>query len=372
MGRSGGDRVTRFLWDRIDTPNAKVEMQVLLSLGLCDYQAEGEQQAGLLQKIEEEVDDAAWSMAAARDLHGEAVTTSLSKILGSEIDQHRDRVFLLLSLIYDSHSIRLVQDRFKSGTAESKVFALELMDVFIAQELKLTILPLFEELSLGERLRQLSGNFPQERLAPLERLKDVVNREFTKVDRWTKAWALKMMPDVDSGKVHHELTAYLFGSDAMLRETAALSVYRTDPAQYKEYAELLLPKDRLAINRIVSAAANGGADTITTIDKVSFLKGVGVFQSIPEMALAALVPVLTEERVEAFTEFLHQGGVADRLYILVEGQVMVHVGQKVIANLLAGEIVGEVATLSHAPRSASVTTTEDSRFFVLQREDLLE
>lgn len=71
---------------------------------------------------------------------------------------------------------------------------------------------------------------------------------------------------------------------------------------------------------------------------------------------------------------IQEGGSIDYLFILLEGQLSVRIGQgasKEIAVLLPGEIVGEISFVDNRKPTASVIALQDSRVFGIERHALL-
>jgi len=74
---------------------------------------------------------------------------------------------------------------------------------------------------------------------------------------------------------------------------------------------------------------------------------------------------------------INEGDDTSSFYIILKGRVKVYLtddnGKEIILSIQGeGEYLGEVALLDEGPRSASVTTTEDSRFAVLNRQSFID
>jgi CRP/FNR family cyclic AMP-dependent transcriptional regulator len=70
---------------------------------------------------------------------------------------------------------------------------------------------------------------------------------------------------------------------------------------------------------------------------------------------------------------IRQGGEVDAVFILLEGRLSVWLagrGEREIARLNAGEIVGEMSFLDARPPSATVRALEDSTVFAVPRGEL--
>jgi CRP-like cAMP-binding protein len=111
---------------------------------------------------------------------------------------------------------------------------------------------------------------------------------------------------------------------------------------------------------------------LLTIEKVLILKSVGVFSDISERGLVDAAMVLEELRADKGQVIFDKGDTGNSLYIVVEGAVRVHDGEKNIATLGPGEVFGELAALDPEPRMASVTVAEPSLLLRMNHADLDE
>lgn len=109
-----------------------------------------------------------------------------------------------------------------------------------------------------------------------------------------------------------------------------------------------------------------------TIEIVSFLKGTTLFGHVPDAVLAAVAQVVTLVELPAQRQFINEGEMAGELYIIVEGAVRVQKRGKAVIDLHPGAMVGELAVLDPAPRSADVVTLQPTLLLQLEKEALRE
>lgn len=107
-----------------------------------------------------------------------------------------------------------------------------------------------------------------------------------------------------------------------------------------------------------------------TLDRTIILKSVSIFSEIPDDCLAEVALLLQEIAFAAGTTIFEKGEMGTCMYIIVEGQVRVHDGERTLNYLGKRAVFGEMSVLDPAPRSASVTTAEDTMLFRLDREPL--
>lgn len=107
---------------------------------------------------------------------------------------------------------------------------------------------------------------------------------------------------------------------------------------------------------------------LLTIEKVIVLKGAEIFSVLPDHVLAYVASVVEEVHVQRGETFIRKGDLGDCMYLIVQGRVRVHDGDRSIAEMGKGQTVGELAVLDPEPRVASVTAVEDCHLFQLEKE----
>ncbi len=111
---------------------------------------------------------------------------------------------------------------------------------------------------------------------------------------------------------------------------------------------------------------------ISTVEKVLFLKGVDLFKSIPGEELSHIAQITEEVELRSTQTIFQEGEHGDAMYLIVDGKVKVHSGEKVFAELGEKQSFGEMSILDTEPRSASVTAMSDLTLLKIQRDDFME
>jgi EmrB/QacA subfamily drug resistance transporter len=125
------------------------------------------------------------------------------------------------------------------------------------------------------------------------------------------------------------------------------------PAQWEDEPDLVFA------GRIPHKVPELSADAPGSVDQASIL------EDIPD---TALVPV----DLRAGDWLFHAGDEGDAMYIVVRGRLEVHIGERVVAQLGPGDIVGELAMLTGEPRGASIRARRDSRLLELDKDRFAE
>jgi CRP-like cAMP-binding protein len=99
--------------------------------------------------------------------------------------------------------------------------------------------------------------------------------------------------------------------------------------------------------------------------KIELFKRAPLFSHCTKSQLAALAREADELSVGEGVTLTREGSRGREFVVIVEGAADVAKGGRRINRLGAGDFLGEIALISGAPRTATVTTTEPSRLLVL-------
>jgi CRP-like cAMP-binding protein len=106
---------------------------------------------------------------------------------------------------------------------------------------------------------------------------------------------------------------------------------------------------------------------LSTDDKATLLRSVGLFAETADDVLADIVALLQSVTVRAGQTIFDRGDRGDCMYIIVEGRVRVHDGELTLNYLGACDVFGEMALLDTEARVASVTAVEDTHLLRLDQ-----
>ncbi|MDQ4075412.1 MAG: HEAT repeat domain-containing protein [Chloroflexota bacterium] len=373
-GRLGGDGAIALLRERLDVADERLRTEILRSLRRCGYRAEGEEASHVRRQIEAEVAWAAWLLAALVGIGTEGESPLLHAALTNALARTQRRVLYLLSFLYDSRSISRVQATLSHPSANKRAYALEIIDLLVAKELKVLLFPLLNERSPEERLQQLSASFPQPHLSRAQWLERLISNRTEVLTPWIQACALYSVGQLQIVELREAVAEAQLARDPLVRQTASWALSRIDQVVSTQANEIY-GDPRSEDGDTALSLSTGGDAMFLTIEKVLILKSVSLFAGTPDDILAEVAALLEEAEYQAGETIFEQGELGTSLYIIVAGEVRVHDGELTLNHLGEHEIFGEMALLDPEPRMASVTAVVDTLLLRLDQDsfyDLME
>jgi hypothetical protein len=189
------------------------------------------------------------------------------------------------------------------------------------------------------------------------------------VVREMEPWIVEPVPatrDRDPAGLARTVERYSFSSDAYLRAAAAWIAAGSDDSCGRQILDGAGNDPDPLVREVAATAAatgpNAGFARLGTLAKMQFLRSVNLFANLAPEDLHDLVGFVTEETVPPGTAICEEGDVdSDDLFVLLEGRASVVVavhgespGEREVAVLDAGEIIGEMSMLDGSARSATV------------------
>jgi hypothetical protein len=367
IGRIGGQRAREILWNKIDYPNKIVVSQVLLSLGECGFKAGVSQITRIKYAIESDISDISWNLSAIHEIGDEGFASAIKASLRAEIENDIEHIYMLLTMLYDTRSIQLVKENIDSGTAEGITYAIELLDVFLSEQLKQRVIPLLDDLSDSDRISRLEYFYPRVKLDSKLVLKFLINRDFTQSNRWTKACVLFQIGIVQIADFKLDLIAQLFNPDPLVREVSAWALFQINPEEYHIHTKRLGATAKRDIDFIIVQSKK-----MMRFEKVLFFEKINLFDKVPGVILAALADISEELRLKEGTVLGLDEKANNNFYVLVSGIVEYYQRGEVVAEFVEGQFIGEMLSMPNFINTNLIKAKTDVIIIKLHKDQFYE
>ncbi len=306
------------LRSRIQYPDEAIRNQVFKALSKLEYHARIMEVSRIRETIDEEIAVTVWIMAATLDIEKGNQMPLLVEALHEELNQKKENVFLLLSMLYDSKTMKFIQQSFHNGAHESRVFATEMLDLTVSPEIKEIFLPLLEELTVEESLHLFKDKYPQQKMTVIERLKDIINKDYLKINRWTKACAiiyLQEFPDNESVFLSNFLNP-----DPFIMENSVKILKKQNSERFNTVFSKL---DKVKVSFINKYIVEPPEDfpQFSLFDKVNRLKQNPLFSAFPNPDIARIIENATDIRLQAGEELSPEEKAQDSILLVLTGKL---------------------------------------------------
>ena len=337
MGRIGGQRAKDMLWSKIDYPDKVIVSQVLLSLGEAGFKAGISQITRIKHAIEADIADIRWNLSAIQEVGDEGFADQIKKSLRWEIQSDIEHIYMLLAMLYDTRSIQLVKENIDSGTSEGITYAVELLDVFLSDQLKQRVIPVLDDLTDNERIHRLDVFYPRVKLNSKLVLKFMINRDFTQANRWTKACILFQIGTQRIEDFNLDLIAQLFNPDNLICEIAAWALHQINPDEYFQHTPRLGAVKKRELDDLILRGSR-----MTTFEKVLFYQRIPVFADTNGITLSYLADISTEIRLAKGSSLTLDTTRNNDFLVIVSGSVKYYERGEVKSVFREGQFVGEM------------------------------
>ncbi|WP_157558821.1 cyclic nucleotide-binding domain-containing protein [Microscilla marina] len=372
-GHIGSKSSIELLWNKINHPAQDIIDQVLLSLSYCNAEVPEERVPAIINILEIEIGDAAWDLAAMLEVDKRDETVELRASLKEEIRYNFNSIFRLLSLIYDSQSIELVQQSLDSEETEGKLFAIELLDMFLDENLKPILFPLLEDIPVTQKIAKLQNYFPRITFDHTEVLKHLITRDYRYTNRWTRACAMFALAHLENLDEKQELVANLFHKDNLLRETAAWALYQLDKPLFDRVSPRLHVdiKEQLEekLGKIVLQENTDIAEELL-YNRVLFLKKVALFNGVPGDILAEISDIIQPQSLPKGEKLILNNEEAQKcLFILAKGNLHTHNAEGKEVNLNEAATFGSLLMMDASKTYDEAIASEDSLLYAIDQHE---
>lgn len=360
----GGAEATELLKNKINHHDKEIRHQVLLALSRLEYRATLNETPSIKQYISEEISIIIWLMASMNDIGNTDEAADLRSAIDYELTNKRENIFLLLSLIYDPKIIKHVREKIQSKDNDARVYALEIIDMTVSEDLKNLIIPILDDITIKETINAYETLFPQKKLDISERLKDILNKDYSKINVWTKSCALELMPRYPCKDSDQQYAANLINPNTIIIEIAAKNLYNSDMEKFLEISVKLAKDFGKKLERISKALIRKNKQTLDlTIDKTRTIKNIELFRKIPEIDLLKLAYSASEHNLMKGENLEYN--INDQKLLLIESGKLIVNNDELRLSFETNEIIAEILPEIWDKKGLKLQATEKTEILIL-------
>ena len=363
LGSIGGAKAHEYLLKKINYPDNRVVKHALVALRASDFEAEEHQKPRIKSALEETIGRSLWFEVANDILAEDEEYPLLKETIKEEAVQAHDFLFLLLSILYDAESVAYVKENLEAGNPESSDYAIELLDLFIDEDLKAKLFPLLEDFPINIKVRLLETFYPISIESPDDILSKVLDLDNNYTHRWTKGVALHYIGQFNKSEFYERVTSYVFHTNPFFYELATAILAERDDERFKEVVSRLDPEKQHDLFQIGIIGRN--ADRLLTFDlclELSNQKGLETMAKHNLLEIADnldLKKYLKGESIEPLSD-----GHSFDLSFIKKGTVIIN-DTKHIAPKVIGDLVG-----ISVEKNSKVESEDTSIVYFISGEDL--
>jgi CRP-like cAMP-binding protein/ATP/ADP translocase len=337
-GRIKGEESVRMLFRKLKESDLDVLAEILNSLELCNFKIDRENKAEFENNLDDMIGFGINLSLALKDLNNPGIAGIISDALKNEIRKNKSRVFSLIYILHPDRNIRDIRFNYFFGqTEEKKALAIELLDNILSKKYKSHILHLMED--SGSVPESTAIGHQHRKMGCRERLEEIIREKETWKNVWLRSLVYFSMIKEGNGKIGEKI-------EEMLKD------------ENPQVAEFLQPKER----------ENGSIFSL--IDIVLLIRKCGIFSGIEDESLVEIAKCMDVKSYLQDSRIFSKNDEGAQLYVISEGAVKIHDGERMIAELKSGEVFGEMSVFSPEKRSADSTALTDTTLFSISQSDI--
>ena len=370
IGQIGGEKAISLLIKKLDHPNEEVLNYVLIALKEGGFKADEKTIIKIHHIIEKHIGVMGYNIAAQVTLDETQGFDYLKEALREEITANYELLYLLLSLAYDAKSVMHVKENIESGTSEGISYALELLDLFINEEIKPKLLPVVEDISLTEKIKQLQNYYPVEKLLFNDLIISIINRDINETNIWTKVCAIFAFSEIDHNEIPNDLIAHLFNPHEILRETAGIVINGIDKDQFNSIGKRLNQIYREELDNTIDLLSFSKNHLL--VEKTWFLKSIKYFKKVDGRYLYELAKSMNNLTYDSYElSDIIVSDLKDKVLIVKGASILLSIDDEENLELIEGELYEMNEVLKDAKRKVSLNQQGETTIFYIEKNDLI-
>ncbi|MBP7654556.1 hypothetical protein KA977_14130, partial [Candidatus Dependentiae bacterium] len=240
------ESVKNFFISKLDYPEDSIRNIIYKFLNNVDFKSPPGKINEILNIIDGEIKSIVFNIAALEDIKNDSEYKVLTRAIEYDVFSKTEKIFFLLSFIYQRELITSAKTNFMSESREKKIYALEIIDNILSNDLKNKFFPVIDELSNDQRLKKMTVFYPVEQLPKIEKLKKIITGNKDTYSFWTRTCAVYIAGKFALKDFYQPVIDALNDDSSIVRETAVWAFGRLNPSDLIERLQMLL-KDESAI-----------------------------------------------------------------------------------------------------------------------------
>lgn len=244
-------KAEKVLLKKISYPHKSIVFSAIEQLEIRNSEVAGDTEYMLLNVLNELIGSIALILSVSNFIDEEMEHSELLKrALERELSNNYSHLFSVLKLLYDAKSVSYVEENLKDGSPESIGFAMELMELFISDNLKPKLFPLFEDIPLVNKIKKLADYFPIEHVDQENCLRVILSHDITEISSWSKCVAMHTQNEAIEESLLSHFKSNIFGRSPILYETAGYLLSKNNENALLSVSDRLSHEKNTAISKL--------------------------------------------------------------------------------------------------------------------------
>jgi hypothetical protein len=270
----------------------------------------------------------------------------LRGMLAARVGQTQGRLLKILGLMSDEATMKRVLDGLGSDDPGQRTTAVEAVQAVMGTGLASEIVPLLD--------RAVRATSEAEEAPDTEKMTSALAGLMQDhEDPWLRAVAARVVGEQRLEPLADRLTMLTRDADGLVRESAEAALHTLEDMDAMDLKQ---------------------TRTVSALERAINLRQVPLFAELSLEDLKQIADITQERRYDDGAVLFWENEEGSEMVLIVEGEVGVYsdpTDTEPIAKLGKGEVVGEMALLDAAPRSATVKAETDLQTLVIEQDAFL-
>lgn len=237
LGENNSKVFEDFFLTKIRDTDSEIETHILKSLSKRKLVFTASQKTMLRDKIALEVNYYSYVLASILDLYEITKIEELNMLLYSELKVAKNRIYLMLGLLYDVDQINQIQSALEGDESHEIVLAIEMLEDILDPEIKDFIILVYDRLETRPKYNNLVTFFPQMKMSSIKRLEDIINYDFKRSITLLRIVSIRELGKLCEG-TSNAILANVFNKNDIIKKAAYISLFENNKNDYLKYYEL--------------------------------------------------------------------------------------------------------------------------------------